>query len=121
VNASIISRCVINIAIKDGSRINQLYISIDPEFFESCFRNPDFDIRVRDNDFASSTPAGGEHISKNFYIKNRSIDSTSESTNKSNFCKNNSVEKLQSFGDAESPESIESLKSNDGDQRQLVC
>ena len=99
-NASIISRFVQNIAIKDGSRINQLYISIDPEFFESCFRNPDFDIRVRDNDFASSTPAGGEHISKNFYIKNRSIDSTSESTNKSNFCKNNSVEKL------ESPESV---------------
>ena len=105
-NASIISRDVKNIAIKDGSRINQLYISIDLEFFKSCFRNPDFDIRVRNNAFASggsaafasSTQSGGEHIRKN--IQNRSMNLVSvESKNKSNFINNNSVNSVEGAGD----------------------
>lgn len=78
----ILSRDVRNIALEDGSRIKQLYISIDYDFFNSCFRNPDFDIRAGEDDTISSydsavferTPLlGGEHISnKNI---NRSIES----------------------------------------------
>ena len=96
-NASIISRDVKNIAIKGGSRINQLYISIDLEFFKSCFRDPDFDIRVRNTAFASgdstafasSTQSGGEHIRKN--KQNRSMNLASESKKESNFKNSNSV------------------------------
>lgn len=104
-NASIISRDVKNITIKGGSRINQLYISIDLEFFKSCFRNPDFDIRVRNTAFASgdstafasSTQPGGEHIRKN--IQNRSMNLVSvESKNKSNFINNNSINTSEGAG-----------------------
>lgn len=76
-----ISREIKNIALEDGSRINQLFISIDQDFFQSCFRSPEQDIRVGNNefilagntDFEPSPLLGGEHISnKN---KNRSIES----------------------------------------------
>ena len=47
----ILYREVKNIALKDGKRINQLYISINPEFYASCFRNPETDIRVGNDEF----------------------------------------------------------------------
>jgi len=85
-----VSREIKNIAMEDGSRINQLFISIDQEFFQSCFRSPEQDIRVGNDefietgntDFEPSPLLGGDHISnKN---KNRSI--------KSNFNLNDSEE-----------------------------
>ena len=87
----IIFRDIRNIALEDGSRINQLYISIDQDFFNSCFRNPKLDIRVRETEFTDSNADvfeqsprfGGEHISKK--NKNRSI--------KSSFIENNFEEK----------------------------
>jgi hypothetical protein len=51
----ILSRDVKNIALENGSRIKQLYLSIDPDFFKSCFRNPDLDIRVGNSDSSHST------------------------------------------------------------------
>jgi hypothetical protein len=77
----ILSRDVKNIALENGSRIKQLYLSIDPEFFKSCFRNPDLDIRVGNSDssynnsfdFKRTPLLGGEHISKK--NNNRSIKS----------------------------------------------
>ena len=47
----ILYREVKNIALEDGRRINQLYISINPEFYASCFRNPETDIRVGGDEF----------------------------------------------------------------------
>ena len=76
----ILARDVRNIALDDGSRINQLYISIDRKFFDSCFRDPELDIRVRTDeadimqspDFKTSPLFGGEHIcnkNKNRYLQ----------------------------------------------------
>lgn len=83
----ILSRNVCNITLEDGSRIKQLYISIDQEFFKSCFRNPEIDIRIQTTDFIAinstdfeNTPLyGGEHISKKNKI--RSIKSNSFENN----------------------------------------
>lgn len=47
----VLYREVKNIALEDGKRINQLYISINPEFYASCFRNPETDIRVGNDEF----------------------------------------------------------------------
>ena len=77
----ILTRDVKNITLENGSRINQLYISIEPKFFKSCFRNPELDIRVGNNElshnnsseFMRSPPEGGDHISKK--NNNRSIES----------------------------------------------
>ena len=79
----ILSRDVKNIALENGSRIKQLYISIDTGFFKSCFRNPELDIRVGNGDPAHNNssdskrtpPLGGEHISKK--NNNRSMISNS--------------------------------------------
>jgi len=96
----VLSREVKNIALEDGSRINQLYISIDQQFFKDCFRDPEFDIRVRDEEpifgdnsnqllaFHASHLLDGEHISKK--TKTRSTDLVvGESKNLSNFLENN--------------------------------
>ena len=83
----ILTREVKNIALEDGSRINQLYLSINQDFFSSCFRNPELDIRVRENEsnlsiFERSHLLEGEHISKK--KKNRSTESnfSKEDSNK---------------------------------------
>lgn len=47
----ILYREVKNIALEDGRRINQLYISINPKFYASCFRDPKTDIRVGNDEF----------------------------------------------------------------------
>ena len=79
----ILTRDVKNIILENGSRINQLYLSIDPEFFKSCFRNPELDIRVGNNDISLSNSSeflrsplrSGDHISKK--NNNRSMISNS--------------------------------------------
>ena len=47
----VLYREVKNIALENGKRINQLYISINPEFYASCFRDPKTDIRVGNDEF----------------------------------------------------------------------
>ena len=79
----ILTRDVKNITLENGSRINQLYLSIEPKFFKSCFRNPELDIRVGNNDISLSNSSeflrsplrSGDHISKK--NNNRSMISNS--------------------------------------------
>ena len=107
----ILSRDVRNIALEDGSRIKQLYISIEPEFFNSCFRDPELDIRVRETEFADSNSDAfeqspqfsGEHISnKN---KNRSIIS--------NFCEGDlDDQKLNNINSVDSEDVEISINEN---------
>lgn len=88
-----ILREIKNIALENGSRINQLYISIDLDFYTSCFRNPDTDIRVGNDEIISDTvnifkqspSQGGDLISKENKI--RSI--------KSNFYENNYIDNFK--------------------------
>jgi len=47
----VLYREVKNIALENGKRINQLYIYINPEFYASCFRDPETDIRVGNDEF----------------------------------------------------------------------
>ena len=114
----IITREVKNIALENGTRINQLYLIIDSKFFESCFRNPEFDIRVGNDQlkpvaevdnkvtsasidnsavFVQSHSLDGEHISKKNNNRSTNTDSINlASTNaisqdskvKSNFLEN---------------------------------
>jgi hypothetical protein len=82
----ILARDIRNIALEDGFRINQLYLSIDQEFFKTCFRNPELDIRVRDSELAStdltvfeeSPPFGGEHIRKKNKIRSMNLSNSFE-------------------------------------------
>jgi len=116
----ILTRDVRNIALDDGSRINQLYISIDRKFFDSCFRDPELDIRVRTDeadimqspDFKLSPLFGGEHIcnkNKNNY-KNRSISLVSTKTkHESNFLENAFEEEENRLGDSKTINSMEKL------------
>jgi hypothetical protein len=85
-NLGILSRDIRNIALEDGSRINQLYLSIDQKFFKDCFRNPELDIRVRSTELASSDstafedtpPFGGEHIKKKNKIRSINLSNSFE-------------------------------------------
>ena len=78
----ILTRDIRNITLENGSRINQLYLSINTEFFKSCFRDAELDIRVGNNDISHSDSSeflrsplrGGDHISKK--NNNRSIESS---------------------------------------------
>ena len=84
---NILSREIKNISIKGGSRISQLFLSINEEFFKSCFRDPELDIRVGDDDahtpkgdsaFEDDTLSGGEHKwnkSKTRSMKSNFLDS----------------------------------------------
>ena len=82
----ILARDIRNIALEDGSRINQLYLSIDHQFFKDCFRNPELDIRVRSTELASSDstvfektpPFGGEHIRKKNKIRSMNLSNSFE-------------------------------------------
>ena len=82
----ILSRDIRNITLEDGSRVNQLYLSIDQEFFKTCFRNPELDIRVRSTELASSNstvfedtpPFGGEHISNKNKIRSMNLSNSFE-------------------------------------------
>lgn len=73
----VLSREVKNIPLKDGSRITQLYLTINQKFFQSCFRDPKLDIRVREDEatttdlpaFENVPQLSGEHISKKSKIR----------------------------------------------------
>ena len=82
--------------LEDGTRKNKLFVRINKEFFVSCFRDQQLDIRLGEyeaviidtnvlkNEDIASTRNDNDHISKkNKDIKNRSIRSK-----KSNFAKN---------------------------------
>lgn len=81
----VLYREVKNIALENGKRINQLYISINPEFYESCFRNPETDIRVGNDEFLSDESNSNFNSEKESHFlegdlikkksKNRSIGS----------------------------------------------
>jgi len=113
-----LSREIENIALEDGSRINQLFISLDQDFFQSCFRSPEHDIRVGNDefietgntDFEPSPLLGGDLISnKNIKNKNRSM--------KSNFNLNNSEEKELEMAQAKATEeqvSTEKVATEEG-------
>lgn len=106
----VLSRETRNVALEDGSRINQLYISIDQDFFTNCFRDPDLDIRVGDEEFSTNyfsvfettPPYGGDHISKK--NKNRSIESNF------NFFENENIEQASNTEPKTFNESISKLK-----------
>jgi len=80
-----------NIAV-DGKRINKLVITLDLAFFESCFIDPELDIRGRER----KEKSGGllpcdDHISnKTLEVKNRSSEF------ESNFLENSFLEKENS-------------------------
>ena len=44
---NVLTREVRNIRLSNGSRVNRALITIDQDFFNSCFSNNDFDIRVK--------------------------------------------------------------------------
>jgi hypothetical protein len=50
----IIERGVCNISLKEGGRCNKLMITIDQEFFLSCFRQPELDVRTPKSGLPSS-------------------------------------------------------------------
>ncbi len=90
---NIITRNVRNIKLNDGSRCNQLFIAIDSNFYNSCFRNPELDIRATPSKIRSPQIQGDHIIGNNNINKNRSI--------KSNFCdgleeKKNTISKITS-------------------------
>jgi hypothetical protein len=76
----VLFRKVKNIKLVDGSRINQLYLTIDQDFYNSCFRTLEFDIRADDN-------RGDLIRKKELKEKDRSI--------KSNFLENSFEEETQ--------------------------
>jgi hypothetical protein len=51
---NIICRGVCNISLGDGVRCNKLMITLNQDFFNSCFRSPDLDIRGQKDDFSFS-------------------------------------------------------------------
>jgi len=88
---NILTRGFKNIAV-DGKRINKLVITLDLAFFESCFIDPELDIRGR----GRKEKSGGllpcdDHISnKTLEVKNRSSEF------ESNFLENSFLEKENS-------------------------
>ena len=88
---NILTRGFKNIAV-DGKRINKLVITLDLAFFESCFIDPELDIRGR----GRKKKSGGllpcdDHISnKTLEVKNRSSEF------ESNFLENSFLEKENS-------------------------
>jgi hypothetical protein len=133
----ILSREIRNITLEDGSRINQLYISIDQKFFNSCFRNPELDIRVWEDQFSTnnssvdssvdssvsesssplyggdgSPPYGGDHISKK-NKKNKNKNNKNRSTRSNfyfNFFENENIEKDSNAKPKTFAESISKIK-----------
>ena len=85
----VLKRSVKNIALSSGQRINRLLIALDFKFFESCFIDPEFDIRAHnDGEFCKDLHDCNYPISNKTNIKeNRS--------NEYNFCKNSLKEEKQ--------------------------
>ena len=117
----ILSRDVKNIALENGSRIKQLYISIDTGFFKSCFRNPELDIRVGNGDPAHNNssdskrtpPLGGEHISK----KNNNRSMISNSIDKDFEDKDSQITNTEN---SQQKHSSSNLKEEGGEDREIT-
>jgi len=84
---SVLTRTVKNVVLSSGQRINRLLITLAAGFFESCFFDPELDIRgIREEKKSYRLHRCYDQIStKTIFIKNRSTES--------NFCKNSFVEK----------------------------
>ena len=85
----ILTRAVQNIELFDGARVNRVLITLDKEFYESCFVDAELDIRAgNDDEFGKDLHDCNYPISNKTNIKeNRS--------NESNFCKNSLKEEKQ--------------------------
>jgi hypothetical protein len=85
---SVLTRTVKNVVLSSGQRINRLLITLAAGFFESCFLDPELDIRgIREEKKSYRLHRCYDQIStKTIFIKNRSIAS------ESNFYKNSFVE-----------------------------
>lgn len=72
----VITREIRNIKLSSGKRGNQLFIHLDKEFLNSCFRISEITVQTTDNFEIQSQHECGDHISnKNKNIKNRSMRS----------------------------------------------
>jgi len=108
---NVLFRQVRNVVLEDGSRNNKLFLSIETNFFDSCFLNPELDIRLAPTQTLAPSPQiQGDHISKKNKIKkDRSMDYASyEASFGSNFLelsasnvdKNNNALALQILSEA---------------------
>lgn len=85
----IVTRAVQNIELFDGTRVNRVLITLDKEFYESCFVDTELDIRAgNDDEFCKDLHDCNHPISNKTNIEeNRSKES--------NFCKNSFAEEKQ--------------------------
>jgi len=146
---SVLKRTVKNIELAPGIRVNRIFITLDLEFFNSCFSDSELDIRVgRDlssNDFhvnspklslysSNSTPSLHEcnhHISnKNKIKKDRSmIYASNKAQSESSFLeknlileeKNNNALALQNLSDTNNKLSFDNQSSLNQDKNQSIC
>ena len=71
---NISKRNISNIKLSNNKRCNKLVIILSIEFFNSCFRNLDLDIRAEKYTYNNIAPSKcGDLIRKNKIINNRSI------------------------------------------------
>ncbi len=145
---SVLKRTVKNIELAQGIRVNRIFITLDPEFFNSCFSDSRLDIRVgRDlssNDFhvnspmspysSNSTPSlhkCNHHISnKNKIKKDRSmIYASNKAQSESSFLeknlileeKNNNALALQNLFDTNNKLSSDNQSSFNQVKNQSIC
>jgi DnaA N-terminal domain len=85
---SVLTRTVKNVVLSSGQRINRLLITLAAGFFESCFFDPELDIRgIREEKKSYRLHRCYDQIStKTIFIKNRSTES--------NFCKTQTISVL---------------------------
>jgi hypothetical protein len=73
---NILTRNVRNTKLASGKRGNQLFIHLEEDFLNSCFRDPELELQHEFNSKIQSQHQCGDHISnKNKNYKNRSIGS----------------------------------------------
>ena len=107
----VLKRTIKNIELAQGIRVNRIFITLDPEFFNSCVSDSDIDIRVGNElktseltanssvinvCISNSTPSQHQcnhHISnKNKIKKDRSMDyASNEATSESSFLESSLV------------------------------
>jgi len=91
----IIKRDFCNIDVGNGNRCNKLLLTIDSNFFKSCFRNPELDIRTqRDKNTKDNIHPASDLAIKNKNENNDKIQSLQISTHlirKKNIYKNRST------------------------------
>ena len=83
----VLKREVRNIKLDDSSRSNQLFVTLNQDFFQSCIWNnvAEIDIRYEYKSFKPSPHECGDHIkNKDIILNNRSMRSSFEEGNFSN-------------------------------------